>query len=63
MRRVLVCLILSMSVFGYAQEKKPMTLKSVLLERLRSTHTKAEWFVPANTAAGGADSGAGELEG
>ena len=53
MRRVLVCLILSMSVFGYAQEKKAMTLKSVLLEQLRSTHNKAEWFVPANTAVAG----------
>jgi uncharacterized damage-inducible protein DinB len=53
MRRVLVCLILSMAVFGYAQEKKPMTLKSVLLEQLRSTHNKAEWFVPANTAVAG----------
>jgi uncharacterized damage-inducible protein DinB len=53
MRRVLVCLILSMSVFSYAQEKKPMTLKSVLLEQLRSTHNKAEWFVPANTAVAG----------
>jgi uncharacterized damage-inducible protein DinB len=53
MRRVLVCLILSMSMLGYAQEKKPMTLKSVLLEQLRSTHNKAEWFVPANTAVAG----------
>lgn len=53
MRRVLVCLVLSMAVFGYAQEKKPMTLKSVLLEQLRSTHNKAEWFVPANTAVAG----------
>jgi uncharacterized damage-inducible protein DinB len=42
-----------MAVFGYAQEKKPMTLKSVLLEQLRSTHNKAEWFVPANTAVAG----------
>jgi uncharacterized damage-inducible protein DinB len=53
MRRVLVCLVLFLSVFGYAQEKKPMTLKSVLLEQLRSTHNKAEWFVPANTAVAG----------
>ena len=53
MRRVLVCLVLSMAVVGYAQEKKPMTLKSVLLDQLRSTHNKAEWFVPANTAVAG----------
>jgi uncharacterized damage-inducible protein DinB len=46
-----VCLS-SLSVFAYAQEK-PMTLKAVLLEQLRSTHNKAEWFVPANTAVAG----------
>ncbi len=53
MRRVLVCLVLSMSFLGHAQEQKPMTLKAVLLEQLRSTHNKAEWFVPANTAVAG----------
>src|SRR5206468_3735611 len=31
----------------------PATLRSVLLEQLRSTHTKAEWFVPVNTAVAG----------
>ena len=59
MRRVLVCLIVamlmsgSMSGFAHAEEQKPMTLKGVLLEQLRSTHNKAEWFVPANTAVAG----------
>jgi uncharacterized damage-inducible protein DinB len=40
-----------------AQEAKkmapPATLKSILLEQLKSTHNKAEWFVPANTAVEG----------
>ena len=53
MRRALVCLVVSLSVFARAQEQKPMTLKAVLLEQLRSTHNKAEWFVPANTAVAG----------
>lgn len=53
MRRVLVCLVVSMSMFAHAQEQKAMTLKGVLLEQLRSTHNKAEWFVPANTAVAG----------
>jgi uncharacterized damage-inducible protein DinB len=56
MRRVLVCVMLSVlscSSFVSAQERKPMTLKAVLLEQLRSTHNKAEWFVPANTAVAG----------
>jgi uncharacterized damage-inducible protein DinB len=41
-------------LFGQAQKtpEKP-TLKSILLEQLRSTHNKAEWFVPANTAVAG----------
>ncbi len=53
MRRVLVCLVVLVSCFAGAQEQKPMTLKAVLLEQLRSTHNKAEWFVPANTAVAG----------
>jgi hypothetical protein len=36
-----------------AQGKKPTTLREVLLAELRSTHTNAEWFVPANTAVKG----------
>jgi uncharacterized damage-inducible protein DinB len=36
-----------------AQDKKPMTLREVLLAELRSTHTEAEWFVPANVAVKG----------
>jgi hypothetical protein len=31
----------------------PPTLRSVLLSQLRSTHDKAEWFVPVNTAVAG----------
>lgn len=28
----------------------PATLRSILLAQLHSTHDKAEWFVPVNTA-------------
>src|SRR5258707_6085711 len=42
---------------GYPQEQKkeekPATLKSVLLEQLRSTHNRKEWFVDAMTAVNG----------
>lgn len=31
----------------------PPTLRSILLSELRSTHNKAEWFVPVNTAVAG----------
>src|SRR5215472_12959497 len=53
MRRVLLLLMMATSVMACAQQNKPMTLKDVLLEQLRSTHNKAEWFVPANTAVAG----------
>lgn len=36
-----------------AKTEPPATLKSILLEQLRSTHTQADWFVPANTAVEG----------
>ena len=35
MRQTLIFLLLSVSVFTYAQDKKPGDLKSVLLEQLR----------------------------
>jgi uncharacterized damage-inducible protein DinB len=58
MRRLLVCAVVFVSVFAQghlslAQQNRTMTLKEVLLEQLRSTHNKAEWFVPANTAVAG----------
>src|SRR5437660_6719266 len=47
-------LALALTLPAYSQDQKPApTLKSILLEQLRSTHNKAEWFVPANTAVEG----------
>jgi uncharacterized damage-inducible protein DinB len=61
-KSVVVCLLLLWSA-GYlslagAQDKKPeekkaVTLKSILLEQLRTTHNQKEWFVPANAAVAG----------
>jgi uncharacterized damage-inducible protein DinB len=53
-----VALVIALAFPGLAQEpnkekKEPPTLKSILLEQLRSTHNKAEWFVPVNTAVEG----------
>jgi uncharacterized damage-inducible protein DinB len=52
-----IILVLGMAAAGHAQEQKkqekPVTLKSVLLDQLRSTHTKKEWFVDAMTAVNG----------
>jgi uncharacterized damage-inducible protein DinB len=47
-------LTLALTLPAFSQDQKPTpTLKSILLEQLRSTHNKAEWFVPANTAVEG----------
>jgi uncharacterized damage-inducible protein DinB len=48
---------ISFSSFTQAQTAKPAepppTLRSILLSQLHSTHDKAEWFVPVNTAVAG----------
>lgn len=62
MKRMIVALLVvigtaMMAAAGHAQEQKKeekaVTLKSVLLEQLRSTHNKKEWFVDAMTAVNG----------
>jgi uncharacterized damage-inducible protein DinB len=54
MKISILVFLVAFAVTGRGEEKKPApTLKSILLEQLRSTHTKAEWFVPANTAVEG----------
>ena len=59
MQRILwVILLLSFSVPLFAQaqkpqEQKPATLRSILLEQLRTTHNQKDWFVPANIAVEG----------
>ena len=53
MKRLAVVLFLSLSILASAEDKKPATLKSILLEQLRTTHNQKDWFVPANTAVEG----------
>jgi uncharacterized damage-inducible protein DinB len=56
MRHILFLIFVAASCPLFAQSQKTQekpTLKSILLEQLRSTHNKAEWFVPANTAVAG----------
>ena len=56
MRHILILILIAACLPLFAQgQKAPQkaTLKSILLEQLRSTHNKAEWFVPANTAVAG----------
>ncbi|HEY6936665.1 MAG TPA: DinB family protein [Terriglobales bacterium] len=56
MRRIWLLIFVAACLPLFAQSQKTqekLTLKSILLEQLRSTHNKAEWFVPANTAVAG----------
>lgn len=53
---LLLGLLTSAGVFGQTPANPtspPPTLRSILLSELRSTHNKAEWFVPVNTAVAG----------
>ncbi|MBS1917900.1 MAG: DinB family protein [Bacteroidetes bacterium] len=37
----------------FAQNDQPATLKSILLQQLKTTHNIKDWFVPADTAVAG----------
>ena len=52
-KRAAVSLLLLLAIPVLAQDKKPATLREVLLAELRSTHTSEEWFVSANIAVKG----------
>jgi len=55
MKRILFLLLLAapFQIFGQQQPPKNATLKSILLEQLRTTHDKEDWFVPINIAVAG----------
>ena len=48
-KRVAVFVLLLLAVPIFAQDKKPTTLREVLLAELKSTHGAEEWFVPATS--------------
>lgn len=52
-RRYTTILLLSVSVAALAQNAQPPTLKSILLEQLKTTHTVKDWFVPVDSAIAG----------
>jgi len=47
------CLFSGICFISPAQKTTTATLRSVLLEQLRTTHNKKDWFVPVNTAVEG----------
>lgn len=53
MKATVVALLLSLSLGAAAESKQPATLRSILLEQLRTTHNQKDWFVPANIAVEG----------
>jgi uncharacterized damage-inducible protein DinB len=53
MKTFFAILLLSLSCFAQNQPQKPMNLREVLLEQLRTTHNAKDWFVDANTAVAG----------
>lgn len=46
-------LLLAAVLSGQQPNKKPQTLREVLLEQLHTTHDQEDWFVPANVAVEG----------
>jgi uncharacterized damage-inducible protein DinB len=52
-KTILLLLAILFAVSAGAEDKKPTTLKGVLLEQLRTTHNLKDWFVPANVAVEG----------
>ena len=57
MKKILAAVVLCLSCVAFSQDQKqdqkPATLKSVLLEQLKTTHNNKDWFVPANVAVEG----------
>ena len=54
MKHAVLCFLLTLPLCAAAQTRKPPTdLRGVLLEQLRTTHDKEDWFVPANIAVAG----------
>lgn len=52
--KTILCLLAALSVMpASAQSKDNPTLKSILLEQLRTTHNQKDWFVPVSVATEG----------
>src|SRR5437867_403514 len=54
MKLTILLILIAGPLLALAEDHKPApTLKSILLEQLRTTHTQKDWFVTANIAADG----------
>jgi uncharacterized damage-inducible protein DinB len=56
LRRIAALVLLGLPLLAFAQDQKqekPATLRSILLEQLKTTHNNKDWFVPANISVEG----------
>jgi hypothetical protein len=53
MKFMVAILVVSLSFHAYGQSPKPVTLRSILLDQLHTTHNEKDWFVPINVAVEG----------
>src|SRR6266496_1335440 len=53
MKAILAFLVMSLSLASFAQSPQPVTLRSILLEQLKTTHNAKDWFVPISVATDG----------
>jgi DinB superfamily len=52
-KTVIGLLAVCFAVQAGAQTAKPVTLRSILLEQIKTSHTEKDWFVPVNVAVEG----------
>jgi uncharacterized damage-inducible protein DinB len=53
MKSFVAFLVTALSLSAYGQTPKPVTLRTILLEQLRTTHNEKDWFVPIDVAVEG----------
>jgi uncharacterized damage-inducible protein DinB len=53
MKTMLILLAVFLPLTMHAEEKKPTTLRGILLEDLQTTHNQKDWFVPVTVAVDG----------
>jgi uncharacterized damage-inducible protein DinB len=53
LKMIFALMIVAVAIPTFAQSPKPVTLRSILLEQLRTTHNNKDWFVPINVAVEG----------
>jgi hypothetical protein len=52
-KTVITLLAVCFAMHGGAQTAKPVTLRAILLDQLKTTHTEKDWFVPIDVAVEG----------